>query len=288
MPQRHGRGPPPLFHDGRMFVEGIDALRAVDAYNGRNLWEFALPGVLTAFSADHLSGTAVTGSNFCVAAAASMFTTSSAATGSTPPPARSSASFPPPPTPTASRASGATSPATASCCSARWPIRSTKCALRMEAGRHERPVERIDDASSRSTPRPASCAGGTMPRHSIRHNAIAIGGGQVFLIDRPVADEDKWDPKNAAAKLPPVTKVNQPPGRIVALDAATGKLLWKSEPRCLRHDAGLQPAARRAADGLSIDPLQAAVGSRRPPGRVSRQHRASGCGRRRRRTSPAR
>ena len=50
-----------------MFVEGLEALRAVDAYNGRNLWEFALPGVQKAHDADHLSGTAVTGSNFCVA-----------------------------------------------------------------------------------------------------------------------------------------------------------------------------------------------------------------------------
>ena len=67
MPQRHGRGPAPLFYEGRMFVEGMGALRAVDAYNGRNLWEFSLPSVLTAYNADHLNGTAVTGSNFCVA-----------------------------------------------------------------------------------------------------------------------------------------------------------------------------------------------------------------------------
>ena len=43
-----------------MFVEGLDALRAVDAYNGRNLWEFKLPGIQSAFNADHLAGTAVT------------------------------------------------------------------------------------------------------------------------------------------------------------------------------------------------------------------------------------
>ena len=30
MPQRHGRGPAPLFSDGRLFVEGLHALRAVD------------------------------------------------------------------------------------------------------------------------------------------------------------------------------------------------------------------------------------------------------------------
>jgi len=39
MPSRHGRGPAPLCLDGRMFVEGLHGLRAIDAYNGRVLWE---------------------------------------------------------------------------------------------------------------------------------------------------------------------------------------------------------------------------------------------------------
>jgi hypothetical protein len=68
--------------------------------------------------------------------------------------------------------------------------------------------------------------------HSIRNNAIAIGSGKVFLIDRPIADEDKWDPSDPARKLLPVKEVNQPPGVLLALDATTGKVEWKSE-----HDA---------------------------------------------------
>ena len=35
MPSRHGRGPAPLVAEGRMFVEGLNALRAVNIYNGR-------------------------------------------------------------------------------------------------------------------------------------------------------------------------------------------------------------------------------------------------------------
>src|SRR5204863_8600487 len=42
MPQRHGRGPAPLFHEGLLIVEGLNALRGVDAYNGRVLWEYPL------------------------------------------------------------------------------------------------------------------------------------------------------------------------------------------------------------------------------------------------------
>jgi outer membrane protein assembly factor BamB len=66
--------------------------------------------------------------------------------------------------------------------------------------------------------------------HSIRNNAIAIGPGRVFLIDRPIANEDKWDPNDQSRKLPAVKSVNHPPGRLVALDATNGKTVWHSEP----------------------------------------------------------
>ena len=42
---RHYRTPAPLAVGGRMFVAGMDYLHAVDAYNGRVLWERHLPGV---------------------------------------------------------------------------------------------------------------------------------------------------------------------------------------------------------------------------------------------------
>ena len=63
MPSRHGRGPAPLFREGRVFVEGMHALRAYNAYNGRTLWEYPLPDILTAYDQEHLVGTAATGSN---------------------------------------------------------------------------------------------------------------------------------------------------------------------------------------------------------------------------------
>ncbi|MDA1229444.1 MAG: PQQ-binding-like beta-propeller repeat protein, partial [Planctomycetota bacterium] len=67
LPQRHGRGPSPLFHEGRLFAEGLDELIAVDAYNGRPLWRFEQEGILDAYNADHLAGSAITGSNICIA-----------------------------------------------------------------------------------------------------------------------------------------------------------------------------------------------------------------------------
>jgi outer membrane protein assembly factor BamB len=228
MPQRHGRGPAPLFSEGRMFVEGVDALRAVDAYNGRSLWEFALPGVLGAFSADHLVGTAVTGSNFCVAAG-SVYVHDrkschrlDAATG------RKLGDFPAPP-----RADGQPG---------QWGYIASDGKLLY--GSLANPEHRVHFAFGRSDMSDLWGESATFfaldaktgelrwrydAHESIRNNAIAIGGGRVFLIDRAIAAEDKWDPKNPAKKATKAAAVNQPFGQLVSLDAVTGKPVWKSD-----------------------------------------------------------
>jgi outer membrane protein assembly factor BamB len=42
---RHGHGPQPQVIDGRLIQEGTNTLRAIDIYTGRLLWETSLPGV---------------------------------------------------------------------------------------------------------------------------------------------------------------------------------------------------------------------------------------------------
>jgi outer membrane protein assembly factor BamB len=228
MPQRHGRGHAPLFYEGRMFVEGMAALRAVDAYNGRNLWEFSLPNVQSAFDADHLNGTAVTGSNFCVTPAGVYVHDKQrcyrldAATG------KKLGEFAAPPGRDGQ--------------SGKWGY--IACDGKLLFGSLANPDHRVRYAYVRAD---MSDLWGESPtffvldavtgkllwrydaEHSIRNNAIAIGPGRVFLIDRPIAAEDKWDPADESRRLPPVAKVDQPPGRLIALDAASGKTLWKSE-----------------------------------------------------------
>ena len=66
LPQRHGRGPAPLFYDGLLYHEGINEVVCVDAYNGTEVWRHALPGILKAFDGDELMGVSGTGSNYCV------------------------------------------------------------------------------------------------------------------------------------------------------------------------------------------------------------------------------
>ena len=66
-------------------------------------------------------------------------------------------------------------------------------------------------------------------QQSIRHNAIALGGGRVFLIDRPLAEGDLLIHapelrRGEAAPAPP-----HAPGKMLALDAKTGQQVWASE-----------------------------------------------------------
>jgi len=226
MPQRHGRGPAPVYDRGRMFVEGVDALRAVDAYNGRSLWEFPLPGILAHYSADHLSGAAVTGSNLCVMGDDVYVHDKEhcyrldAATG------RTLGTFAPP-----QNRDGTPG---------RWGYLACDGELLYGTLANPEHVVRfgwrradMNDLWSESTAFFALDAktGALRWRYdaadSIRHNAIAIGDDTVYLIDRKVAEEDKLDPKNTDAKLPAVAKVNQPAGSLLAIDKLTGEARWK-------------------------------------------------------------
>jgi outer membrane protein assembly factor BamB len=66
VPQRHGRAPAPLFSDGRLIHEGINGLVCIDAYNGHEIWRYDIPGVLKAYNGDELMGVAGTGGNLCL------------------------------------------------------------------------------------------------------------------------------------------------------------------------------------------------------------------------------
>ena len=62
---RHGHGPQPQVIDGRMLIEGVDLLRAIDIYTGRLLWEAKLPGVGFFYNnLYHQPGANAAGSNF--------------------------------------------------------------------------------------------------------------------------------------------------------------------------------------------------------------------------------
>src|SRR5690606_22245963 len=66
-------------------------------------------------------------------------------------------------------------------------------------------------------------------QQSIRHNAIAIGTGQVYLIDRPLAVDDLLSRAPARRGEKPATPPEDHlPGELVTLDAKTGERVWDS------------------------------------------------------------
>ncbi|HID22423.1 MAG TPA: hypothetical protein EYP14_08480, partial [Planctomycetaceae bacterium] len=59
-------------------------------------------------------------------------------------------------------------------------------------------------------------------------NAIAIGGGRGYLIDRPIAPADRiTNPRRGGRPNPPLKPGQHPSGTLLAFDAQTGKRLWQ-------------------------------------------------------------
>ena len=62
---RHGHGPQPQVCGGRMIIGGMDMLRSIDIYTGRLLWESSLPGVGRFYNnTQHQPGANAAGTNF--------------------------------------------------------------------------------------------------------------------------------------------------------------------------------------------------------------------------------
>lgn len=218
MPSRHGRAPSPLFHEGRLFAEGMNAICAVDAYNGRRLWEHPLPNVLKPYHGEHLMGTAGTQSNYCVAADGVYVRTGDRCLRLDPASGKKLAEFEAP-----RRPDGKPAP---------WGY------LVYENGtlfgsladpEHivKFPYQKADMSQLLTESvtffaldaKTGKLKWTYQAKHSLRHNAIAVGGGRVYLIDRPVAEMDRLGGEKAK---------EHPKGELLALDAATGKVLWRT------------------------------------------------------------
>ncbi len=218
--QRHGRPPAPLFHRGILYHEGINGLIAVDAYNGCELWRFEIPGVLKAYDGDELMGVAGTGSNYCIGGNSLYVRTGTrcyrldAVTG------KEIAQYETPKNQT-----GKQSP---------WGYIAWDSGILFGSQANDqhivtyRYLNRGGDMTKLFTESTGlfaidtdtgSCLWNYKAKNSIRHNTIAIADGTVFLIDRPLALFDR-------VKRPKTKE--QRTGTLLALNARTGKQLWKN------------------------------------------------------------
>ncbi|MBN2311064.1 MAG: PQQ-binding-like beta-propeller repeat protein [Candidatus Hydrogenedentes bacterium] len=229
MPSRHGRGPAPLFSKGRLFVEGMNALRGVDAYNGRTLWEYPLEGILTPYDQEHLVGTAGTNSNFCMeddviylaqgGKCLRIDAISGEKLGEFAVPAAPDGA--PPVWGYIACENGRLFGSVANQDHVvKWAYRKSDMNhLFTESDRFF-----AMDATS------GEVKWTFEPEHSIRHNAIAVAEGRVYLIDRPLAEGDRLDYDAEAAKrrgeAPQGDSGEAAPTRLMALDAETGEVVW--------------------------------------------------------------
>jgi len=231
LPQRHGRGPSPLYYEGRLFAEGLDELIAVDAYNGRPLWRFKQAGILDAYNADHLAGTAVTGSNICIAGESIFLRNGSrcyqidTATG------KVKSTFETPRHPDGTPAV--------------WGYIACEDGVLFGSTSNESHVVRhayirADDHMQRQYSESTSFFAFDIAtekrlwrydaKESIRHNAIAIGDGHVYLIDRALAVDDLLSRAPARrGEKPKEQPAGHPTGELVSLDVKTGERKWVSD-----------------------------------------------------------
>ncbi len=234
-PSRHGRGVAPLYSKGRLFYEGTQALRAIDAYNGRTIWEIPLMDVQKAYDADHLVGVAITQSNICLEGDRIYIRTAGVPTdgdysgrsclvidvrnG------RKIAEYRTPPGPGGDERRY-------------WGYIAVEDGILFgsiaDPGHVVNYAYRESDMNKLFSESiyffAMDAATGQLkwtytPEHSIRHNAIAIGNGRVYLIDRPQAETDRI--RNPHKRENP--QIEQPKGKLVAIDAKNGSILWENE-----------------------------------------------------------
>ncbi len=225
MPSRHGRAPAPLYQDGRMFVLGLNDLRAFDAFNGRRLWTLGLEGITEAYDDSHWLGTATTGGVFCLGGRFVYLRSNDSCLQIDQKSGRVVKTFKIP-------AALGEEPSWGYIAFAEGRLYGSvadKENVNVPQGKRQiKPSKsHYQRLLSESTTLFAwDVSEGRLlwqyqAQHSIRHNAITVGKGMLYLIDRPKASFDSQDIRKGQ-KVP-----EQKPGVLLALNAADGKEAWK-------------------------------------------------------------
>jgi len=222
MPSRHGRGVGPLYKDGRLFVQGNNGIRAVDAYNGQLLWEYYIENLMTEYDQEHIMGTAITQGNWCieddklfVRRGLSMYNRA----------ARDCYVLD---VKTGARTGTFTTP------EGYWGYIAAKKGILYGSVANEKHIvkwgwqesDMFGQFSESNSIFAFDINTGELlweykAENSIRHNTIAIGNDKIYFIDRPVAEMDYIYSRRGIEK-------EHEPGVLIALDAKTGKMLLRN------------------------------------------------------------
>jgi outer membrane protein assembly factor BamB len=227
IPNRHGQGPAPLVHRGCMVVGGLNGIICLDAYNGRTMWTFEMEGNLADYDGIHHDvGVGETGSNFCLSDDAVFLKNagrcfridllSGEVLGEFAAPAPEIGEH------------------------LNWGFLAYHDGVLYGSvlnGEH-----RVSPRYSLTKLRTESVRFFALdaktgevkwqfdPKHSIRNNAIAVAGEKVFLVDRPLVENDHVaNPKRGGKHATKLPAENVPPGVLLALDSKTGDEIWRND-----------------------------------------------------------
>jgi outer membrane protein assembly factor BamB len=283
---RHGHGPQPQVLDGRLILEGLDMMRAIDIYTGRLLWETELPGVGAFYDNTlHQPGANSSGTNYISTRDGIYVAHGSDCVKLDPATGKEMARFSLPPAP------GGMAP--------RWgylnvagdylvggadPLFDPKLAKAMKPSRNPAPPDsdpapaakqatktkeavltralkmlRANDNFSSSKElvvldrHTGKVLWRAKARSGFRHNAICIGGGRLYAIDRLSGPElERLKRRGEEPKIM---------SRLIVFDLKTGKELWSTEDDVFgtwlsysaKHDV-LVEAGRVARDTILDEP----------------------------------
>jgi outer membrane protein assembly factor BamB len=263
MAERHARPAAPLFAEGRLYVQGLDDVRALNAYNGHLLWKLRFESTSRRYHSRNglMAGVSVSGPNMCTDGKMLYFHNGAVCLRVDGASGRKLGEIKVPPD-----ENGDTGLWGFIACDGGLLFGSvadggfdiTKRKIYSES----RTLFALDAKTGRPKWRYEA-------KKSIRHNAVAVGGGSVYLIDRPPARADLFPGRPKKGEKRP----GHPPGTLVALDAATGKVKWQRNGNIrgtvlalsTRHDVllvGGQPAGYgvRSESGGKLTAFRASSG----------------------------
>ncbi len=227
IPDRHAQGPAPLYNRGMLVVEGVHGVCGLDAYNGRTRWIYPIQDLLSDWDGVHHDvGVGDMGSNFCLGDDAVFVRTGARCLKIDLQTGRQISEF-------------------------RTPVAEEKpnrewgyiaCAGGILYGSVLNDEHKVSPRYADIRLRTESVLFFAMdantgevlweysPQHSIRNNAIAIAGDRVFLIDRPLAIQDRITQPQPNGKHRPVLKPGEyTGGTLLGIDAHDGHIVWRND-----------------------------------------------------------
>ncbi len=227
LPNRHGRGPAPLIHRGVMVVGGVDGICGIDAYNGRTLWIYEKKEYLKDFDGIHHDvAAAEVGNHFCLGDHSLFLRTENRCIQLDLKTGKKMAEFL---TPTGNQDKNRA-----------WGYLAYQNGLLYGSISNEEHKVSPRYKLSKLYPESVKLFAYDVEtkkikweyaaKHSIRNNTIAVGEKSVYLIDRPIAMQDRiTNPRRNGRPQPKLKPNEQPSGLLVSLESETGKPIWKKK-----------------------------------------------------------